>query len=326
MEYELRPVEKSGEIYHQPAPASSSNASISPIEGNVVSETASMRRHDKVVTGWMPLVLRPWSLLIFLLVFIGIFITLIGLYVRSKRDQGLSNERESRHYLWIYGPTAVFIVLAAFWRHLDYQIKLLMPYVELANGPKHAKLTVMLDYISPFQPVAFWHACKNRHWLVIISATGFAMLKIAVIFATGLFILQGTALQTADNDLLSYQTQFSAAGFDPYLDARASLTVFGAAALNLSYPAGTSRNSAIQTFTNFGNVSLDNIASISVPADVFSAKLDCQPARLEWIDDRDLVNEITPLSQFYSTTAFVPGCTLKKVRLDAPGWMGNDTQ
>ncbi|KAF3192977.1 hypothetical protein TWF225_010841 [Orbilia oligospora] len=332
MEYELRPVrasaqqEKSGEIYHQPAPASHSDASISPIEGNIVSETASIRQHDKVVTGWMPLVLRPWSLFIFLLVFIGIFITLIGLYVRSKREQGLSNERESRHYLWTYGPTAVFIVLAAFWRHLDYQVKLLMPYVELAKGPKHAKLTVMLDYISPFQPVAFWYACKNRHWLVILSATAFATLKIAVIFATGLFILQGTALQTADKDFLRYQNQFSAVGFKPDVDARASLTVFGVTALNLSYPAGTSHDFAIQTFSNFGNVPLDNIASISVPADVFSAKLDCQPARLEWIDDRDLVNEITPLSQFYNTTAFVPGCTLKKIRLDAPGWLGNDTQ
>ncbi|KAK6500458.1 hypothetical protein TWF481_010801 [Arthrobotrys musiformis] len=331
MEYELRPVgasvqraqEKSGEIYQQPT---SSEASISPVEGNVVSETASIRRHDKVATGWMPIVLRPWSLLVFLLVFMGIFITLIGLYVKSKRDQGLSNERESRHYLWTYGPTAVFIVLAAFWRHLDYQVKLLMPYIELAQGPKHAKLTVMLDYISPFQPVAFWYACKNRHWLVILSAVAFATLKIAVIFATGLFILQGTALQTADKDFLRYQSQFSAAGFEPDVDARAGLTIFGVTALNLSYPAGTSHKYAIQTFTNFGNVPLDNIASISVPADVFSAKLDCQPARLEWVDDRDLVTEITPLSQFYNTTAFVSGCTLKKIRLDAPGWLGNDTQ
>ncbi|KAK6355685.1 hypothetical protein TWF718_000078 [Orbilia javanica] len=331
MEYELRPVgtstqEKSGKIYHQPALASSSGASISPIEENGVSETASIRRHDKVATGWMPLVLRPSSLFIFLLAFIGIFIALIGLYVRSKQDQGLSNERESRHYLWTYGPTAVFIVLAAFWRHLDYQVKLLMPYVELAKGPKHAKLTVMLDYISPFQPVAFWYACRNRHWLVVISAIAFATLKIAVIFATGLFILQGTALQATEKNLLRYQTQFSAANFDPDVDARASLTVFGVAALNLSYPAGTNHNSAIQTFTNFGNAPLDNIASLSVPADVFSAKLDCQPARLEWVDDRDLVNEITPLSQFYNTTAFIPGCTLKKIRLDAPSWLGNDTQ
>ncbi|KAK6530644.1 hypothetical protein TWF281_007483 [Arthrobotrys megalospora] len=336
MEHELQPVrpshppnvnqqfqEKSGAIYQQPTP---SDSSISPAEENVVSETASIQRHDKVATGWMPLVLRPWSLLIFLLVFMGIFITLIGLYVRSKRNQGLSNERESRHYIWTYGPTAVFIVLAAFWRHLDYQVKLLMPYVELAAGPKHAKLTVMLDYISPFQPVAFWIACKNRHWLVILSAVAFATLKIAIIFATGLFILQGTALETADKDFLRYRNQFSAAGFDPALDARASLTIFGVSALNLSYPVGTNHNSAFQSFTNFGNVSLDNIASISVPADVFTAKLDCQLARVNWTDDRDLVNENTPTSQFYNSTAFAPGCTLKKIRLDAPGWMGNDTQ
>ncbi|KAK6337605.1 hypothetical protein TWF730_003000 [Orbilia blumenaviensis] len=331
MEYELQPVgvsnqqEKSAPNYQSPASVPSSTSSISPVEGNVISETASIRRRDKVATGWMPLILRPWSLFVFLLVFIGIFITLIGLYVQSKREQGLSNERESRHYLWTYGPTAVFIVLAAFWRHLDYQVKLLMPYVELAEGPKNAKLTVMLDYISPFQPVAFWYACKNRHWLVIISATAFATLKIAIIFATGLFILQGIALKTADKNFLRYKNQFSAAEFDPDLDARASLTVFGVTALDLPYPAGTNLQFAIQSFTNFAKVPLDNVASISVPADVFSAKLDCQPARLTWVNDRDR-SETAPLSQFYNTTAFAPGCTLKKIRLDAPSWAGDTPQ
>ncbi|KAF3913403.1 hypothetical protein ABW20_dc0108722 [Dactylellina cionopaga] len=339
MEYELRqygpsnpppgfpsPTEKSENIYQNQPP--SSNSSISPVEAqNVVSETASIRGHNKVETGWMPLILRPWSLIIFLVVFIGILATLIGLYVQSKRKQGLSNEKESRHYLWTYGPTAVFIVLAAFWRHLDYQIKLLMPWVELASGPKHAKLTVLLDYISPFQPVAFWDACNNRHWMVVLSAVGFATLKIATIFATGLFILQGIALETNNKNFLTYMNYFSAAGFDPYtLDSRAGFTVYGAAALNLSYPAGTNHQYAIQSFSNPQNASLENIAAISMLANVFSAKLDCQPARLNWTDDRDLINEITPLSQFYNTTAFVPGCTLKKIRLDAPAWLGNTTQ
>ncbi|KAF3940892.1 hypothetical protein ABW19_dt0200430 [Dactylella cylindrospora] len=284
-------------------------------------------RYGKVQTGWLPMILRPWSLIIFLVVYIGIFVTLIGLYVRSKRDQGLSTERESRHYLWTYGPTAVFILLAAFWRHLDHHIKSLMPWVELASGPKHAKLTVLLDYISPFQPVAFWYACKNRHWLVIITAVAFAILKVATVFATGLFILQAAELETENRNFMQYADEFSAAGFNiSNIDSRASYTVYGSSSLNLSYPAGTNLGHAFQSFSNLGNVSLVDIASISIPVDVFSAKLDCLPASLNWTNDRNIRLEITPLSQFYNTTAFAPGCTLKNLRLDAPSWLGNTTE
>ncbi|EPS45726.1 hypothetical protein H072_278 [Dactylellina haptotyla CBS 200.50] len=342
MEYELRPYGTSASqpTSQQPSPPeksadvggvyreqSNSDSEISPHGYTHVSETASIREHNNVRTGWMPLVLRPWALFLFLLVYIGIFITLIGLYVSSRRKQGLSTESESRHYLWTYGPTAVFIILAAFWRHLDYQLKLLMPWVELASGPKAAKLSVLLDYISPFQPVAFWIACKNRHWMVISSAVAFAALKLAIIFATGLFILQPTALETNDGIVFEYANAFSAAGFNlDFVDSRASFTVFGTSALNLSYPAGTNRQYAIQSLTNPSNISLSNVAAISLAADVFNAKLDCQTASLNWTNDRDTRTEITPLSQFYNTTAFSPGCTLKLIRLDAPSWLGNDTQ
>ncbi|KAJ6257405.1 hypothetical protein Dda_8294 [Drechslerella dactyloides] len=339
MDFELQPVNQTPAAPSQTLDKSQSvyrevpqlDSSISPAEGRYVvaasSETSSVPPGGRVQTGWMPLILRPWSLMVFLVIYIGVFLTLIGLYVRSKREQGISTERESRHYLWTYGPTAVFIILAAFWRHLDYHVKLLMPWVELASGPKHAKLTVLLDYISPFQPVAFWDACKNRHWLVVLSAAAFATLKIATIFATGLFILQAAVLEDQHQDFLRYSDQFSAAGFDPSkIDSRASFTIFGVSALNLSYPAGTNRQYAIQSFVNTQNVSLDDIASISAPADVFSAQLDCQPARLNWTNDRDLQFETTPLSQFYNTTAYSPGCTLKRIRLDAPSWQGNTSQ
>ncbi|KAK6530441.1 hypothetical protein TWF694_003793 [Orbilia ellipsospora] len=343
MEYELRSFgpSNSGSTpqVNQPAGEKPANAfqhqrsdsdfEISPGEAQyAVSETASIRQQNgKVKTGWMPLILRPWALFLFMLVFVGVFITLIGLYVASKRKQGLSNQSESRHYLWTYGPTAVFIILAAFWRHLDFQLKLLMPWVELASGPKHAKLSVLLDYISPFQPVAFWIACKNRHWLVILSATGFAALKLATIFATGLFILQGTNLESDRPSFLTYANDFSADGFSTTaVDSRASLTVFGVTALNLTFPAGTNLQYAIQSFANPQNSSLDSITSISAPADVFNAKLDCVQARLNWTNGFDIEFEITPLAQFYNTTAYVPGCTLSPLSLDSPPWLGNTTQ
>ncbi|KAF3914447.1 hypothetical protein AA313_de0201527 [Arthrobotrys entomopaga] len=340
MEYELRSFgpSNSGSVPQVNQPVAEKSAStfqqdsdfdISPGEAQYAfSETEIIRQHNgKVKTGWMPLILRLWALFLFLLVFIGVFITLIGLYVSSKRKQGLSNQSESRHYLWTYGPTAVFIILAAFWRHLDFQLKVLMPWMELASGPKHAKLSVLLDYISPFQPVAFWIACKNRHWLVVLSATGFAALKLATIFATGLFILQGTNLESDQKNFLTYANNFSADGFSTtVVDSRPSLTIFGVSALNLAFPAGTNLQYAIQSFANPQNSSLDSITSISAAADVFHAKLDCVRARLNWTNGFDLEFEITPLAQFYNTTAYTPGCTLKPLSLDAPPWLGGTTQ
>ncbi|EPS40681.1 hypothetical protein H072_5439 [Dactylellina haptotyla CBS 200.50] len=96
-----------------------SDSNVSPREKSQDSDASNIG-NGRLKTGWVPTILRPWSLLAFLLIYVGMFLTLIGLYVKSNREQGLSYEKESRQYLWTYGPTAVFTILVAFCGYLDY--------------------------------------------------------------------------------------------------------------------------------------------------------------------------------------------------------------
>ncbi|EPS40640.1 hypothetical protein H072_5440 [Dactylellina haptotyla CBS 200.50] len=173
-----------------------------------------------------------------------------------------------------------------------------------------------------------WNALKNRHWIVLTSTIALVTLNISTIFATGLFVLQVVGIES--KGFINYTHQFSVTGFNPFsLDSTVSFTAFGVSSLNLTYPAGTNKQNAFQSFSFLKSQTppLSNTTSISAPADVFSAKLDCQIANLTWDgsakDPTQNVNE----GLFYNTTAFVSGCTLKNLKLDTPpGWAGDFAQ
>lgn len=83
---------------------------------------------------WRPLFLRRSVLACFFLVFATILVALSILRWVSKKNQGLCSVRGGDHYLWTYGPVAIFLVLRALWYQVDYAARRAMPWLAIAEG------------------------------------------------------------------------------------------------------------------------------------------------------------------------------------------------
>ena len=149
-------------------------------------------------TLWNSVWLHKIVLLGFCALFTAIFVALILLYHFSAVRHGLSTEVARNKYSWTYGPTAggfaaiserpqssclleaVFVIITALWRQVDYQCKTLAPWQELRKGASPGSHSVLLDYISPFIHECLIASARNRHWAVFSSAIALLLLQLIV--------------------------------------------------------------------------------------------------------------------------------------------------
>jgi hypothetical protein len=151
---------------------------------------------------WTPVWLTKWFLGLFALMFGAFLIALILLWHYDAQNDGFHVKQGTSHYAWAYTPTIIVVIVVAFWRMVDHHSKLAMPYDALQNGPIKPSESLLVDYISRFQLVALLEAFKNSHFAVIVSITGFVLLKVVTVFSTGLLLAlptqvtqQGTSVQ-----------------------------------------------------------------------------------------------------------------------------------
>ncbi|KAF8246840.1 hypothetical protein K440DRAFT_661738 [Wilcoxina mikolae CBS 423.85] len=198
------------------------------------------------------------------------------LAIFSERNRGLSTTVPTHHYLWTYGPTAVLVILSAWWRQIDYRTRQLMPWVELIRGPNPVEKTLLLDYISPLEITTFILAIQNRHWLVVASQVGFNLVKVMIVASTALFSLQpvdiarnSTSLATLDTFsgyLLHDASALSQIDFQPVYNS------YWISSLGMDFPAGTTEKYAYQTFKpTYGNTT-----NITGTVDTFSGDMGCE--------------------------------------------------
>ena len=189
---------------------------------------------------WRPIWLRPVVLVGFIVVFALILTTLILLYRWSKTHHGISTQISSNHYSWTYDPTAVLLVLVGFWRPVDYYCKLLAPWDEVYNHESGPQRSLLLDYVFPILPSALLRACRNKHWTVVSSILSLLLLRVALIFSTGLLVLRPTKM-TREGLRVHTNTIFvrSNATARDY-EASPLLTYHGILDRGLGYPYGTS--------------------------------------------------------------------------------------
>ena len=139
---------------------------------------------------WVPFYLRRWTLLVFALIYGILGIALAILFGYSQRNSGVSTARSHEHYLWTYGPTAVFTLIAFFWSQTAYRAKQLQPWVQMRKGFQPASQSVLLDYISPMNALALLRSLRHRHLLATLGIAGTLLLTAVTVLSTGLFVLQ----------------------------------------------------------------------------------------------------------------------------------------
>jgi hypothetical protein len=141
---------------------------------------------------WTSIWLRRPTLLALVALFTALIASLIVLLTVEQAHDGIRPSLSSNHYAWTYGPTAVLIIVLSLWRQVDYYCKLMQPWQEMYKGPKDADNSLMLDYISPLMITSWIRAVRRGHIPVAASIAGFTVMKLIILFSTGLLVLTPT--------------------------------------------------------------------------------------------------------------------------------------
>jgi Protein of unknown function (DUF3433) len=206
------------------------------------SVTGSCRPRPMWNTKWLHRV----TLCGFCGLFAAILLTLILLYHFSQANHGLSTQEQSRHFAWTYGPTALVVLILGGWKQVDFNCQVLAPWKNAIEGPTTPERSLFLDYVSPLAPSRLWAAFRNRDWAVFSGTLGVLLLRIVVVFSTGLLVLTPT-IMVDNNASLKTSSNIVARSIaqDPTDDAL--MEYYGILNHELVYPYGTTESVAFET-------------------------------------------------------------------------------
>ncbi|CAO2653412.1 Nn.00g028230.m01.CDS01 [Neocucurbitaria sp. VM-36] len=148
-----------------------------PVESNDVKSI----QLEPLAKPWASLMLQRWVLLTISIVLLALIVGL-EIVVKSSTDKrGFGPAESDLHYVWTYGSTAVFTLVAAFWTQVDYRTRQMQPWRRLAEKPQLSSKTLFLDYISPHPVSSFAASLQHRHWRVTAVLFGSILLKIVIV-------------------------------------------------------------------------------------------------------------------------------------------------
>ncbi|KKZ68312.1 hypothetical protein EMCG_05987 [[Emmonsia] crescens] len=229
---------------------------------------------------WTPFWLRKRTLLGFVILFTLLWIALLVLWLFVKRNNGLEIALTSNRYVWRFAPAVVLVIVAGLWRQVDYHCKAAYPWHEMRKGLASASTSMVLDYVSGFQVNVFFKAIKSGHHSVAASILGFVLLKLALVFSTGLLVSTPTTLIDTSYPL-SISTKLD--GEDWATKALATqqdflrlatpnplYAFFGISAAGMTDPIGSKDGFAFQTFDlREDHLATRRVTSMSTDVDVF---------------------------------------------------------
>lgn len=252
---------------------------------------------------WKPRYFRRRTLTLFFLLFLAIIAALQALRAVSRRNDGLGTSHAGLHYLWTYGPVAFLTLVAALWSRVEYQTRMMAPWVRLSKRPGPADQTLLLDYVSMAWPMALYKSIAHRDAAVAAATAVSVLIKVLIILSTGLITLTSTRVTLSSVDIVLEDTFIT----EPVPNNMASSLPYhvmqGLLSGNISFPPGMSKDFAYQT-TSLSN--LDISAETEVTVDALENDLHCQPADLT-------LHYSTPINTVYRNksnfTVSVPGCS-----------------
>lgn len=226
---------------------------------------------------WRPFYLRRSVLLAFAVLFALLIGVAQGLLAHSRAASGLGNHEASLRYIWQYGGTAVMTLVMALWARVEYQSKVAAPWSRLARGQSDPDRTLLLDYVSDFQPVAIVTAFRYGDYLVGSVSLVSILLRVLIVASTAIIspsfigvVRPGTSV-ALQNVFVDSADPLHNVGSMPHF------SMAGLVVNNLTYPDGTSKSYAYQSFSAPHDSAS---AEVGVKVDGFTNWLDCEPAEL----------------------------------------------
>ncbi|KAJ3497793.1 hypothetical protein NLG97_g1619 [Lecanicillium saksenae] len=263
---------------------------------------------------WAPRCLAKLSLLLFAAAFLLLLLMTGLVYQLSLRSKGLAVANEVNHYLGRCLPTAVFVLVAVCWRQVDYYIKILMAWSEMAKFPSAPEKSVFADYITPALPAGFYRAVRNRHWPVVLSSLAYMLIIGTMLFSTGLLMLEDASVTQVRGDM-KVMSEFKLAA---NADSKKFWNVGpGAAQLynavnfqGLHYPPGTTKDAIIPQLqvpqNGAGNT------NFSVVIDAITFDLECEQLPITNATKTSIAWK-SMLAQYFVTDINTTDCAIKGV-------------
>jgi hypothetical protein len=224
------------------------------------------------------------------------------LYYMCQRNSGLSTPSESLRYLWIYSPSAIFVVISGYWYLREANAKLLAPWCILATQPTDATERLQLDYVSQSRYASLLQSLKLKDWDVSLAVIGSCYLNLLIAVSTGLFTLRPMVpLDTISILPLATRLDRNATNIDFSVDAMN--TAYAVREYGLQFPIGTTSKMAYQSPEI---MSLSSNSEVLAIVDSLYPQVSCEIAGANWtygvVQDRN---------NYLNTTRHRPGAHLQ---------------
>ncbi|KAL4732392.1 hypothetical protein ACLX1H_001407 [Fusarium chlamydosporum] len=235
---------------------------------------------------WRPVFLHRRILVLYAVAFTVLIAGVQIALQLSEHNDGLREADDASRYLWQYGTTLVFIIVAAFWNRVEFQASAAMPWIRMLNNQTEPDKSLLLDYVSLSEPMAIIKSVRNRDWLVATPVFAGLIFKLIIIFSTA-FVTPRVVTVARYESAITVESKFSNSVSG--LEDIGSLPYFTLAALaadNITFPNGVSPRAAYTPFSS------DITELIAITADVngFMGDLECKEAELT-LDSMRLVEE-----------------------------------
>ncbi|EEP75351.1 predicted protein [Uncinocarpus reesii 1704] len=248
------------------------------------------REHGDFPRLWQPFFLRRSTFLAFIATFVALLAAIVAVYCYAARGdgrQGIETQGWKYYYLWTYGPTAVFMVLGAFWGQVEYRACQLMPWLLMSRAPVAASDGLLLDYISPWNVESLYMSVKRRHYLVSLVIAGTLLVNGMAVVSTSFFELRDVPVKRSASLRLTHDFDFSLDSFKPPdVTTIPHMRATGIALNGSDVPFGILGNHVFSPFQEggtfrSGNFTLGANREIAAEVDVITVKVRCENATME---------------------------------------------
>jgi hypothetical protein len=145
----------------------------------------------------------------------------------------------------------VFVLIAALWGQVQYRALQIMPWLLMSRGYVPASQSVLLDYISPWSVTSLIKAARKKHFLVVLAISGTILIKLAIVFATGLFSI--SKVEIAYTTPFVLESSFNSANFGdpanlPFSDGFPILKAYSINLLNVTPQLGVNSDHVFPIF------------------------------------------------------------------------------
>jgi hypothetical protein len=206
-----RPADEA-EAHHRQTEQADQRSPLPDLESRAGSGVVNLPTSEKIAprpeSSWRPYFLRHRVILTSAILLALMILGLQVMLIYSNHHNGISGADSHYRYLWIYLPSAIFTLASIAWYQVEYDAKMMQPWIEMARKPVTAKRSLLLDYVNPLEPLLLFKAFKAGHVLVAASLGVKYLLQLAIVLSTGILVLQ--------NISTSHQTQVCITSFFGY--------------------------------------------------------------------------------------------------------------